>query len=343
MKNSFLTYCCLLVTVFVISCRDTNVVGPQSEVVKINAPIIRDGYLIFSSYKDFLSLLKASKTEQENTIAGWPVLEKFTSLEQENARTFERNSKDLAKGDSKALSSKDEKQLFVSIPILNKIVNKLGIVVVDNKLFSFSMENVKVLTKFSGSQQEINHLLEATKSIENEGLYVSKVEVFNIKSNSKEAGARVYNGFELSGDANPIPIFYPDEGSTTGFGFTYGHVRGYVNGVRTNYPVDFCPGPGGTTFVCGWDYSFSVNAHGDFYFDEIGTTNSQVNSGVSIVWSTDRGSGSGNQSVIICNSGSGMYGIYGETPFSDIEGTVTFSLTGTIAGSSNTSTVTVSL
>jgi len=341
MKNSTLISFSISLIILLAACHETRTLDPQPQSIKISAPIVRNGYLVFTDYKQFLDLLRAPQNVQDNTISEWPVLNDFVSLEKESVVIHERFAKESLNGLS-SLKPKDGEVLSVTIPILNKLVNKQGIIVIEDKLFSFSMEYVKILTNFDGSQQKIEHLLNSTTSNENEGLFVKAIETVELKS-TKAKGARSYNSFNLTVDANPVAIFYPDEGSSTGYGFTYGHVRGYVNGVRTNYPVSFCPGPNGTTYVCGWDYSFSVRANADFYLDEYGTTLDAATNNISIAWSTDRGSGSGVKSVTICSSGSGMYGVGGVSSFSDIEGTVTFSLPVTVAGYTSTSTGTISL
>lgn len=343
MKTSLVYLVIIFVALLMPSCRELNVPDAHTSSLRIASPIVRDGYLVFPNYKEFLNLIRASQVEQNNVIASWATLSGFTSLEKAQLERREQFLKESSNNYSQLSSKNNSELLSVSIPVLDKLVNQEGIIVVEDKLLSFSMKYVKILTEFNGSKEQINHLIASTESDENKGLYVNKVEIVDLKLSQKAKGARAYNSFQATGEGNDIPFYYADgSDGSTGFGITAGHVRGFVNGVRTNYPVDFCPGPNGT-YVCGWDYSFSVHANGDFYVPEVSNTIGGVSQNVSIVWNTDRGSGGGSGSVAIISSGSGRYGIDGVTPFSDIEGTVTFSIPVTTFNLTRVSTVTVSL
>ena len=231
-------------------------------------------------------------------------------------------------------------QDIISLPatsLLGKVVNEKGIVLVGKNLLFFSRQYTKVLTDFKGSLNEIDKLVNATQASETSGLYVKRNEIYSTEISS--ANARKYNSFNQYNYGNTILLLTTNGGSV---GYATGYVRGYVDGVRNNYPTDFCPNPDGSTYVCGWEYSYSVTTHADFYLNDYGVV-SGYTYGIQITWTTDRGNGSGYGSASICSSGSGAYGISGVTPFSDIEGTVNFSFGVNNAGYPTYSNASISL
>ena len=338
MKNIFVLL--LLVVVTQLSCKNNDSIEPAINSVRINAPSAKNGRLIFDSYQDFLSVLRTSDEVRNKIADAWQNTPGFTSLEKYKFVRYQ----EYIKGEKPAASLQQSPPLLpeISVAFLGKVVDPRGIVEIEGKLFYFSKLYTKVATEFKGDESEINKLLVATETSTVDRIYVQKNEITSLKATSPKA--RQFGSFNDYVEGNTIIVLFGDSGSSTGFGYQPAYVRGYVDAVRNNIPTNYCQGPNGT-YVCGYEYTYSVTTHADMYAPDYGVWQEGTQY-TQISWTTDRGNGYATQSGTICSSGSGQFGIQGVTPFSDIEGTVNFSFSTYYSGGgtpTSTSSATISM
>jgi hypothetical protein len=209
------------------SCREGDDFKISSDPTKVDArliqPKVEQGYLVFASAEEIMSLLSDSERPEVNEkIENWQKLPGFTSYKEYRIANTEYLVNEEVLALRKALNNRDIsiiKQSVKSLPLsIEAFINEKGLVRIGSTLLQFTPDNVKELKNFNGQLDQIVTLITSTEDSPKNNIRFQRI--FSGLNKVSDSNARI-GPYSVSVVGGPLPI--PPVGSM----FVHGYLTCY--------------------------------------------------------------------------------------------------------------------